>query len=140
MVLLYRKLIGQDKGASLGVPLSFVCISVKLETCGCRLGDGCHVWSCCARPRSSRGKPQKACTGAKNIRRRMGIGGSHPTHTCLKRNQELKCMRSAYGQAAYLKIPTASISWAYALRIRSRRKSTRPERRPWRCHDAENLH
>jgi len=70
------------------------------------------------RPGQAGGKPQKAYTRAKNIRKRMGKGGSHPTHRCLYRNQSVMRMRSAYGQVAYLTFPTVATGWAYALRIR----------------------
>ena len=70
------------------------------------------------RPGQAGGKPQKAYTKAKNIWKRMGKGGSHPTHGCLYRNQGLARMRSAYGQIAFLKIPVIATGWAYALRIR----------------------
>lgn len=70
------------------------------------------------RPGQAGGKPQKAYTRAKNIRKRMGKGGSHPTHMCLHRNQSVTCMRSAYGQIVLLKFPTVAIGWTYALRIR----------------------
>ena len=70
------------------------------------------------RPGQAGEKPQKANTRAKNIRKRMGKGGSHPTHRCLYRNQSFKRMHSAYGQVAYLKMPVIATGWAYALRIR----------------------
>ena len=70
------------------------------------------------RPGQAGGKPQKAKNRAKNIRKKMGKGGSHPTHTCFNRNQSVARMRSAYGQVAYLKTPVIATGWAYALRIR----------------------
>ena len=70
------------------------------------------------RPGQAGGKPQKAYTRAKNIRKRMGKGGSHPTHTCFHRNQSLMCMRCAYGQVAFLQFPTFTTGWTYAFRIR----------------------
>lgn len=47
---------------------------------------------------------------------RVGIAATHPTHTCLYRNQSLARMRSAFDQVAYLKIPVIPTSYACALR------------------------
>ncbi len=62
--------------------------------------------------------PQKANTEAKNIRKEMEKGGSHPTHRCLDKYQSVARMRSAYGKVAIVKFPIAATGWAYALRLR----------------------
>ena len=70
------------------------------------------------RPGQAGEKPQKAKTRAKNIKKRMEKGSSHLTLASCYKIQWLKCMRSAYGQVAYLKMPVIATGWAYALRIR----------------------
>lgn len=70
------------------------------------------------RPGQAGGRLQNANTRAKNIMKRMVIGGSHPTLASCYKIQRLKRMRSAYGKAAFLKTPIIATEWAYALRIR----------------------